>query len=69
MKYLQLLEKLRSQLRPSTYRFLLAELTVHYFSRSNYTLTMIKTKTNQVLGNHKVDSISLGFVRNVLKGK
>lgn len=67
VEYIEPLEKIRHQFRPSSYRFILAESLVYYFSARNSSLTVIHNNTNRVLRHYKIDEVSLGFVRNVLR--
>lgn len=66
MEYIEPLEKIRHQFRPSSYRFIIAESLVYYFSSRDSSLTVIQNNTNRVLRYYNIDEISLGFVRNVL---
>lgn len=66
MEYIEPLEKIRHQFRPSSYRFMIAESLVYYFSSKDSSLTIIQNNTNRILRHYKIDEISLGFVRNVL---
>ncbi len=66
MEYIEPLEKIRHQFRPSSYRFMIAESLVYYFSSRDSSLTIIQNNTNRVLRYSNIEPVSLGFVRNVL---
>ncbi|MDG0062108.1 hypothetical protein [Priestia sp. P5] len=66
MEYIEPLEKIRHQFRPSSYRFMIAESLVYYFSSRDSSLTIIQNNTNRVLRHYNIAPVSLGFVRNVL---
>ena len=66
IEQLNKLEELKDAFDPSSFRLMMAEALVYFFSREVKSKTEIMNRTNKVLKKMNAEPISMGFVRNKL---
>ena len=64
IKQLQKLEEIRDAFDPNSFRLMMAEALIYFFSREVESKTEIMNRTNRVLKTMHAEPISMGFVRN-----